>query len=474
MTGAGRPPALWRRLVVRPRPLPTGLPMWLVGDWSRVVRDPLDLLRAVPLIGALVTVIVGETAHTVELLGAFLLVLAPRVLNVQRPFDLVFQLGMNLAVWGNVLALFDHVYGYDKIVHFMLPCGTAMLLYITLCHLRVVPDLSEDAGLHDRVAMVLVTLAFGLTVGGIFEMWEWFSNTVFGTEMFVTYGDSVGDLIDDLLGALAGGMILLFWTGRGWSTWRTPGAALRGVEPMPTGPPDRGADRLARFGDALARLRPPRGHAHERVRPYPVLPRWLAGDWGRVVRDPVDLIRLGLLAGALASVLAAEWGHAARFAAGLGLSVLVRAGEAPRPFDALFALAMSMLAWGALLGADADAGYATATRAVTSMAVAVILYLLLVRVRAVPDLAGKSDIHERTGILLTATSLGFGVGMLYEIAAWATRDLLDARATTFEELIAHMAIGFAASAAGAALLVVWDRAGWETRRVPAARLVRPA
>jgi hypothetical protein len=81
-------------------------------------------------------------------------VLAPRVLNVQRPFDLVFQLGMNLAVWGNVLALFDHVYGYDKVVHFMLPCGTAMLLYITLCHLRVVPDLSEDAALHDRVAMV--------------------------------------------------------------------------------------------------------------------------------------------------------------------------------------------------------------------------------------------------------------------------------------------------------------------------------
>ena len=238
--------------MVRPRPLPTGLPMWLVVDWSRVVRDPLDLLRAVPLIGAVVTVLVGETAHTAELLGAFLLVLAPRVLNVQRPFDLVFQLGMNLAVWGNVLALFDHVYGYDKVVHFMLPCGTALLLYITLCHLRVVPDLSEDAGLHDRVAMVLVTLAFGLTVGGIFEMWEWFSNTVFGTEMFVTYGDSVGDLIDDLLGALAGGMILLLWTGRGWSTWRTPGAVLRGVEPMPTGPPDRGADRLARFGDALA------------------------------------------------------------------------------------------------------------------------------------------------------------------------------------------------------------------------------
>jgi hypothetical protein len=89
------------------------------------------------------------------------------VLNVQRPFDLIFQLGMNLAVWGNVFGLFDKIYGYDKVVHFILPCGSAMMLYIALCHLRLVPDLSEDAGLHDRVAMVLVTLAFGLTVGGI-------------------------------------------------------------------------------------------------------------------------------------------------------------------------------------------------------------------------------------------------------------------------------------------------------------------
>ena len=78
--------------------------------------------------------------------------------------------------------------------------------------------------------------------------------------MFVTYGDSIGDLIDDALGALMGGVILLFWTGRGWGTWRTPGAALRGEEPMPTAPPDRDADLLTRFGDRVARWRPPRGH----------------------------------------------------------------------------------------------------------------------------------------------------------------------------------------------------------------------
>jgi hypothetical protein len=470
-----RPPALWRRVVVRPKPMPTNLPKWLVGDWNRVIRDPLDVLRLAPLIGAITTLIVGDTTHTGELVGAFLLVLAPRVLNVQRPFDLIFQLGMNLAVWGNVFGLFDKIYGYDKVVHFILPCGSAMMLYIALCHLRLVPDLSEDAGLHDRVAMVLVTLAFGLTVGGIFEMWEWFSNTVFGTEMFVTYGDSIGDLIDDALGALMGGVILLFWTGRGWGTWRTPGAALRGKEPMPTAPPDRDKDLLSRFGDRLAQLRPPRGHESEVGRPYPTLPAWLVGDWGRVFRDPVDLIRLSLLVGVLLCLLQGDWGHAARFAFGFGLSVLVRFAEAPRPFDAAFALGMAFQAWGAYTGAyESVTGYEVTARVVASASIAAMLYLLLVRFRAVPDLSGKSDIHERTGILLTATSLGFGVGMLYEVGAWASNSLFDARAFTFDELIAHMAIDFVASAAGAALLVFWNRARWQTRRVPASVLVKPS
>ena len=467
-------PALWRRLVVRPTPVPTDMPKWLVGDWNRVIRDPLDLLRLAPLIGAIVTLVVGDRTHTAELFGASLIVFAPRVLDVQRPFDLAFQLGMNLALWGNVFGLFDAIYGYDKVVHFMLPCGAAILLYIALCHLRIVPDLAQDAGLHDRAAMVLLTLAFGLTVGGIFELWEWFSNTAFGTHMYVSYGDSIGDLIDDALGALIGGVVLLLWTGRGWSTWRTPGAALRGKEPVPAAPSERGDDLLTRFGQRLARWRPPRGHADEAPRPYPVLPRWLVGDWGRVLRDPVDLVRLSLLVGVLVAAVQGDWGHAARFAVGLGLAILVRLAEAPRPFDAAFALGMAFQAWGAFSGAfDSVAGYEVAARVVSSMAVAAMLYLLLVRIRAVPDLTGNNDIHRRTGIALTATCLGFGVGALYEIGAWASNGLFDARPFTFDELIGHLTIDFVASMAGAALLVFWDRAQWQTRRVPASLLVRP-
>jgi len=289
----------------------------------------------------------------------------------------------------------------------------------------------------------------------------------------VSYGDSIGDLIDDTVGALFGAFVLLLWTGRGWGTWRLPGAVLRGKAPVPDAPPARNSDLLARFGDRMARVRPPRGHAGQRVRPYPVLPRWLAGDWGTVLRDPVDLLRLALLTGAVAAASAGDWPHAARFAVGFGLSVLVRLAEAPRPFDAAFAAAMSFQAWGASTGAfDSVPGYELAARIVASLSIAAMLYLLLVRIRAVPDLAQHTDIHERTGILLTATSLGFGIGALYEVGAWASNGLFDGRAFTFEELIAHLAIDLAASAAGAALLVWWDRAGWSTRRMPASMLVR--
>jgi hypothetical protein len=63
--------------------------------------------------------------------------------------------------------------------------------------------------------------------------------------------------------------------------------------------------------------------------------------------------------------------------------------------------------------------------------------------------------------------------MLYEIGAWASNGLFDASPFTFDQLIAHMTIDFLAAAAGAALLVFWDIAGWHTRRVPASELVKP-
>ena len=65
------------------------MPKWLVGDWNRVVRDPLDLLRLVPLVGAIVSIVLGETTHTVEMFGGFVVVLVPRILIIAFAFSAV-------------------------------------------------------------------------------------------------------------------------------------------------------------------------------------------------------------------------------------------------------------------------------------------------------------------------------------------------------------------------------------------------
>ena len=120
------------------------------------------------------------------------------------------------------------------------------------------------------------------------------------------------------------------------------------------------------------------------------------------------------------------------------------------------------------------AGYEATARIVSSLSFAASFYLALVRIRAVPDLSGKTDIHERTGILLTATSLGFGVGMLYEVGAWAPNGLFDARPFTFDELIAHMTISFSASVGGGGTLLSLGPARLARRAAsPPRRCVKP-
>lgn len=119
----------------------------LLGDWSRLVRDPLDLLRLAFLLGAVVALVLGHLEPSLRLLLTFLAAVLARAIDLPRPFDLVFLLGMALQAFGNVLGAFDHVYGYDKVVHFTLPAAMSTLLYLLAIRLRVLPDLSRESGI---------------------------------------------------------------------------------------------------------------------------------------------------------------------------------------------------------------------------------------------------------------------------------------------------------------------------------------
>jgi uncharacterized membrane protein YjdF len=198
----------------------TAAPRWLVGDWTRFMRDPTDVLRAALLAGALVEIPLGNLDATVRMLLTFGLTMVPRLLSVPRPFDFAFTLGMSLQAWGNAAGAFDALPFYNKVVHFFLPLGVAPLLYLILIRLRVVPDLARESRLHERFGIVLIAFMLGLSVGALYEMYEWFDVRVLGGDLQVGYGDTIGDLADDALGAICGGVLLLVWDAYGWGTRR--------------------------------------------------------------------------------------------------------------------------------------------------------------------------------------------------------------------------------------------------------------
>jgi hypothetical protein len=188
-------------------------------------------LRATFFVGAVVFALLGNPGAAVRMGLTFALVLAVRLVELPRPFDLGFLLGMSLQAWGNALGLFVHWPWWDVVVHFVLPFFTAPALYIVLARLDVVPDLGEETETHHYAGILLVTFALGVTVGAVYEMYEWFDDNVFGAGLHVGYDDTIADLLDDALASLGGGALLVWWATRGWGTSRRlPARRLRARE----------------------------------------------------------------------------------------------------------------------------------------------------------------------------------------------------------------------------------------------------
>ena len=192
----------------------------LLGDWSKLVRDPIDLIRLSFLVGAVIALGLGEWTTALRMALTFGLTMLARALDLPRPFDLAFNLGMVFQAWGNFLNLFVDIYAYDKIVHFVLPASVAALLYLLAVRFEVLPDLEQETGLHQRVGILVVTFCLGVTVGAIYEVYEYVFDTALGGHLAVSYGDTIGDLADDAAGALAGGVLIVVWDTYGWGTRR--------------------------------------------------------------------------------------------------------------------------------------------------------------------------------------------------------------------------------------------------------------
>ena len=85
---------------------------------------------------------------------------------------------------------------------------------------------------------------------------------------------------------------------------------------------------------------------------------------------------------------------------------------------------------------------------------AVTCYLLLVRVRALPDPAGRGVERHRTGTVIVTTALGAFLGLLWELGEWAGHTYFDDGINVgYEDTLGDLVSGAAGSLLGGVLLV---------------------
>lgn len=192
----------------------------VMGDWSRVVRDGIDVLRAGLVLGAVVAAVLGDLGSAVVLGVAAGLALVARWVDLPRPYDWGFVLVIGLHAVGEAIGWYDTVEWFDRVVHVVLPCLSAPVLYIGLARLDVLPDPRDETHARHYVGMGIVTFCLGMAVGGLWEIVEWTSDGLLGTELSEGNTDTVGDLLADSVGAVLGALLLVAWARWGWGSVR--------------------------------------------------------------------------------------------------------------------------------------------------------------------------------------------------------------------------------------------------------------
>lgn len=145
----------------------------LLGDWTPVVRDGIDVLRLL-VVGAAVAAVVtggpGGTGGVVALCLAAVLAVLARLVDLPRPYDLGLVVVLALHAAGEALGWYDAHAWFDRVVHVVLPFLAAPVLYIGLARLDVLPDPRDETHARHYTGMAVVTFALGTTLGALWEV----------------------------------------------------------------------------------------------------------------------------------------------------------------------------------------------------------------------------------------------------------------------------------------------------------------
>jgi hypothetical protein len=165
-----------------------------------------DAVRALALVSVVVAAIGWgpvEGLSVALVLGGMML---PRPLGLRPGFDIAFGIVLLVAVWSSVLEIYITTRWWDLPVHFVANGLCAAVGYVLLARFGVVADAATLP--RPMLSTALVTTFLGVTIGVIWELFEWFGHTYIDEEIYVGYEDTLGDLVVGALGSLVAGLTL--------------------------------------------------------------------------------------------------------------------------------------------------------------------------------------------------------------------------------------------------------------------------
>lgn len=171
-----------------------------------------DVLRALGVISIAVAGFGWGPLSAVSFVSAFVVMLVPRLLGLRPSFDIAFGAVILASTWSSVLGVYLTTRWWDLPMHFLTNGLCAALLYIVLVRLEVVADAATLP--RPTLSAAVVTTALGLSLGALWEFFEWFGHTFIDGEIYVGYVDSLGDLFWGGLGALLAGCSMQFLADR--------------------------------------------------------------------------------------------------------------------------------------------------------------------------------------------------------------------------------------------------------------------
>lgn len=160
-----------------------------------------DAVRAAAIVIVIVSLFTLPFTDFAVLSMSLPAVMLSRMIGLRSGLDLVTCVTVFVAAGSNVLDLYRAWTGWDLIVH--LAC-TGVLAAVALV-------LLDDTGVvaptgRRRTPIVVATIA-GLALSAVWEMVEWFGYRFITDAIFVTYDDTIGDMIAGGAGALIAGVL---------------------------------------------------------------------------------------------------------------------------------------------------------------------------------------------------------------------------------------------------------------------------